>query len=867
MYEREDGTRIGMWHASDRWFIGDLDSVGEERGFASLESSAFGPELAEDDVCWTVFDGGATWVHQRSVAAVPVGAPGVLICGALESQGKHRRVVNGVFMRTDTVVNGCAVYMNEGSENLMWHTDGSWWIGQPKSVGEARGFGYIKSHGAAGPDLAAFDADWQLLDHASSDWNPHSSIATVPVGAQSVLVCGARGSNAIYINGVYHRCQQDDHIVYEKEDHEYMMVHHNGQWMIGSTEDVPERSYAELDSCQPSPDLAAADWQVWSGEAWIEQTDVVTVPVGAPTVILAGATGPNADAINGSFSRTNVAINRHAVYQKDGSIGMWFSAFEWIIGRPSDTGSIIGWATLASSAPSPDLKPDDAHWCVHGEAKWARQKRITTTGSGTKYILFSGAERHNTSVNGVFRRDDEMVVSGRPVYQREGKPSVSLWYHGDGKTWWVGQTESIGTNRGYAQLDSEAAGPELARGAWEEYDGADWVSKPCFVALAVGAPSVIISGITGRNAGRINGAFFRTETAINERAMYEKDGDASMGMWFSSTKWWIGALDKVGESEGHANLMSHAAGPELAADQTHWSIWDGSVWQPQPQVCVLAVDDVAVGAGSQVRQRARTFGGRTFASSNFKHIYEKTKVPAGPMQMGAALNGLVKSYCQQTDIPWDNDEGQRFFEHLEQEAMQNAQELTTALPQAAQRMWTSAKTLRSKEFCAILNHALRDDAPELIEYSAVLVRAINQLCVTSGNVTAVHPPDLVCFRGGGFDEQCRDFFVAGVQFRQPAYVATSFSRDVARRFIARAAGARVLWLIKIDRHRKCAHVNLVHKSNVPGEQEYLFAPYSAFTALSAKWNAGTAADPHVIELLAAVDNTHAPEDLPLAPCS
>jgi hypothetical protein len=237
------------------------------------------------------------------------------------------------------------------------------------------------------------------------------------------------------------------------------------------------------------------------------------------------------------------------------------------------------------------------------------------------------------------------------------------------------------------------------------------------------------------------------------------------------------------------------------------------------------------------------------------------------MQMGVALAGLVKGYCQQTDVPWDNDEGQQFFERLEEEAMQNAQELTTALPQAAQRMWTSAKTLRSKEFCAILNHALRDDAPELITYSAVLVRAINQLCVTSGHVSAVHPPDLCCYRGGGFEELFRDFFVVGVQFRQPAYVATSFSRAVATRFIRRATGSRVLWIIKIDPHHKCVHVNLVHKSNVPGEQEYLFAPYSAFTVVSAKWNAGTAADPHVIELLAAVDNKHEPEDLPLAPWS
>ena len=65
------------------------------------------------------------------------------------------------------------------------------------------------------------------------------------------------------------------------------------------------------------------------------------------------------------------------------------------------------------------------------------------------------------------------------------------------------------------------------------------------------------------------------------------------------------------------------------------------------------------------------------------------------------------------------------------------------------------------------------------------------------------------------------------------------------------------------------HVNLVTRRvpGLPDEQEYLFAPYSAFSVLSAAWNAGTVANPHVIELLAAVDNRTEPEDLPLAPRS
>ena len=51
-----------------------------------------------------------------------------------------------------------------------------------------------------------------------------------------------------------------------------------------------------------------------------------------------------------------------------------------------------------------------------------------------------------------------------------------------------------------------------------------------------------------------------------------------------------------------------------------------------------------------------------------------------------------------------------------------------------------------------------------------------------------------------------------------------------------------------------------------GESEYLFAPYSVFTVRGATWRAGTAADPHVIELSAAPDN-QGDLDLQLAPWS
>lgn len=271
----------------------------------------------------------------------------------------------------------------------------------------------------------------------------------------------------------------------------------------------------------------------------------------------------------------------------------------------------------------------------------------------------------------------------------------------------------------------------------------------------------------------------------------------------------------------------------------------------------------------------------TFANSEFKDWYEDTPVPTDAMILGQALLNLVQAYCDEHAIPYHNDgPGFRFGSELRKEMLGNAEELSNpnVIPMAAQRLWTSTKSLptpdgRHVEFCSVLNQALRSNKRKYVEHTAVLARGINQLCVSesvNARVEIKHPPQNVCYRGGGFSEDNahRQFFAAGKKFRQPAYLATSWSKDVTQTFINRStASAKVLWTIHIDPQRKCKHVNLVVKTHVEGEKEYLFAPFSVFTVLEADWRAGTSTNPHSIELLAAVDNREEPEDLPLAPWS
>ena len=92
-----------------------------------------------------------------------------------------------------------------------------------------------------------------------------------------------------------------------------------------------------------------------------------------------------------------------------------------------------------------------------------------------------------------------------------------------------------------------------------------------------------------------------------------------------------------------------------------------------------------------------------------------------------------------------------FLQQLQAEAMRNADD---PINEMMQRMWTSARQLRGREFCFILNRAVRGDEPPLADPTAGLSRGINKLCV-SVPPRPPFPPGDVCLRGGGFDDRYR----------------------------------------------------------------------------------------------------------------
>ncbi len=176
-----------------------------------------------------------------------------------------------------------------------------------------------------------------------------------------------------------------------------------------------------------------------------------------------------------------------------------------------------------------------------------------------------------------------------------------------------------------------------------------------------------------------------------------------------------------------------------------------------------------------------------------------------------------------------------------------------------------------------MNESLNDDRPLEMPTLTILVRCIDHLCLVRADLSKqTFPPDDCTYRGGELPPRFFDFFKqVGLKYRVPGFLATSFLKSVANRFLGRKfADGRtpVRWEIALDpRGRndmdfRCNHVNYLDQVQIDGEEEFLFTPYSVFTVLSFQSpEIPTAVDPVVVRIQASLDNIQEPEHLPLAP--
>merc|ERR1712032_1516886 len=144
----------------------------------------------------------------------------------------------------------------------------------------------------------------------------------------------------------------------------------------------------------------------------------------------------------------------------------------------------------------------------------------------------------------------------------------------------------------------------------------------------------------------------------------------------------------------------------------------------------------------------------------------------------------------------------------------------------AEMFWSSALSIKGTELCSMLNAAIREDDREYIVYAAVFAKGIetrrNLSRVDMGDLSQRYPdvratadmfpggefPESlehqdwrVCWRGGGFNNDFQEFFVAGKYYRCPGFLATSFEKSIATKFLAIQAADDIptaLWMVLLD---------------------------------------------------------------------
>jgi len=300
--------------------------------------------------------------------------------------------------------------------------------------------------------------------------------------------------------------------------------------------------------------------------------------------------------------------------------------------------------------------------------------------------------------------------------------------------------------------------------------------------------------------------------------------------------------------------------------------------------------DADLGPDARPRPRAiKQMQPRTFELTNYCLIYDVMPEPDHVASVLAAMRRVILLYGKRHGV--DHQRCRRFYQSMEEEVQRTivsqTHKHTSNAPfrdfnRLCEYMWTSAhklKGIKAIEFCTILNDVIRDDIAEEVVHAAVIARAINAQII-SRVAHLVHdtmnkwPPGGVCWRGGGFKDEFRSFFTPKRLYRIPAFLATAFDKAICDRFIRRMTDpslSPVRWKIMLDPRgeksyaHRCKQAGYVSCTHVPGEEEYLFCPYSVFTVKTVEWGDGI--EPHEITIEAFQDNRRAGPNLPLAPWS
>lgn len=221
-------------------------------------------------------------------------------------------------------------------------------------------------------------------------------------GAVSIDIRGAKGPNAVTINGIYDPTDEvcNDWPVYQKrgDSNKWLeFFNQSNKWYIKATNDKGKaRGWMRLSSNPPTrPELCKEISEVWDGSKWTSQPSVSIVTarqrnqedmksgtirrIRAVALSISGATGPSGPSINGIYEPTEEICGGWPVYHKRDDPEKWLEYIvatnEWYVKPTTDKGKAEGWMCIASDPPvRPELSVGSCD--VWDGERWTTQNTV-----------------------------------------------------------------------------------------------------------------------------------------------------------------------------------------------------------------------------------------------------------------------------------------------------------------------------------------------------------------------------------------------------------------------------------------------------------------------------------------------------------
>ena len=415
---------------------------------------------------------------------------------------------------------------------------GTWNIGKRDELGQNRGW-YQAVSKAISPEGIT---NWQVWDGANKKWEKASEVCARPsAGSQRLcgrarsscrchLCCDTRLSNAPAMHvclqleavsvgskriaftgstpkavnadklGEYARKPSafcDGRATYVCIDSPSRAIWYTKPyWYVGQGEDVGKaQGWLCCKDDAPCPELTKAVWRVSDGTQMVDAPDVRCMPVGAPTVMVAGET-PN-DLNSDKVCARRVHRRPRAQH----------------IPRPSALG------------PSAALT----------------------------YIVFACACVWQL---GEFARRLGQEVNGRPIYAQVGNDNRMIWYAAG--YWYLGKKSELGKSQGWLCVRDPAPAPELVQSIWRVGDGERLHQAPNVRCAAIGARTIEVLGapVNGLHKDKMGEFRMISATEVNGKPVYEKEPAVSHMVWASNGYWYVGKRDELGKQAGWMQVRS-----------------------------------------------------------------------------------------------------------------------------------------------------------------------------------------------------------------------------------------------------------------------------------------------------------------------